>query len=296
MSYKGELTDDIIHDLMDKWQGEATRSLFQQVKKDGIVNEPLIVYKNSVLEGNTRLWVIRELINKAKGDKKEIRKWENVPCRIIEENINEEEINHILCNVHIKKKRDWSPFEQACYLGRMRDEENLTIQQIHKISSFGTNKIKTYIEVYREMQKNNCKPDDWNRYYEAYKDKPVQNLHKSKKYDVIKTIKKKTEEGKMCVAQDSRKIKSIVKSSKASKMFFEGEADIKRAYEVSIVDNPEEGDTLLKRIKELDEDMRSISWERLSEIKKDKSKKEIIKDITHTSIGLCNTLKINIKK
>ena len=118
IAYKGELTDEKIHDLMDEKQPEATRSLFRLIKKDGLINEPVIVYNNLVLEGNTRLWVARELFGRAKTED-EKKKWEMLPCRLIKDYLADEEINHILCSVHIKKKKDWSPFEQACYFHSM---------------------------------------------------------------------------------------------------------------------------------------------------------------------------------
>ena len=294
MNFKDELNDEVIHKLLDEYQGEATRSLFQQIKKDGVVNEPIIVYKNQVLEGNTRLWVVRELLSKSKKGSSEEKKWSTLPCRLIEEKIGTEEINYILCNVHIKRKRDWSPFEQACYLARMNIGENMSFQQIKEISTFSISMIKNYIEVYKEMERVSAKPRDWNRYYEAYKDEPVKQLQKSGKIDVMKVIKEKTAEGKMGVSNDSRKIKKILTSERASDMFFKKDANISRAYEVAISENPQEGDPLLKRISDLGEDLIQMRWDKLKEIEGDKRKIEIIKKFTQQLKGLCKQLKIKI--
>jgi len=293
LNFKGTLTDDTIHKLMDEKQPEATRTLFQQIKKDGIINEPLVVYKNQVLEGNTRLWVARELLQVAK-TQEDKKKWIELPCRLIKDKLTDEEINYLLCNVHIKKKKDWSPFEQACYLARMKNKEKLTLQQISEISTFNVPTIMMYIEVYSEIEKHKAEPGDWNRYYEAYNNRDVREIHRSGRYDVIETIKKKTSEGKMGTAQDSRKLKKIVKSPRATKMFFEGEVDIHRAYIAALADNPEEGDPLLKRIKELDEDLTHIHLDKITEYQKDKTKAGIIKELTEKLNRLCHTLKIKI--
>jgi hypothetical protein len=261
-----------------------------KIKKDGIINEPLLVYKNQVIEGNTRLWVARELLKKAK-DLKEKKIWETLPCRLIKGEINEEEINHILCNVHIKRKKDWLPFEQACYITRMK-KEGISVQKIKEISTFGIKTINDYIDVYKEMEKHHAEPGDWNRYYEAYKDKEVKDSHISGKIDIFETIKKKTKEGKMGVARDSRKIKKILTSKRATNMFFAGDSDVHRAYDVAILENPEEGDPLLKRVKELDEDLRHIAFDKLEEIKKDKTKMEVIKGLSKQIKRLCKELKI----
>jgi len=291
INFKGELNDDAIHKLMDEKQQEAVRKLFQQIRKDGIINEPLVVYNNQVIEGNTRLWVARELYKKAKSNT-ERKPWENLPCRVIQGDINEEEINYILCNVHIKHKKDWDPFEQACYIARMKIERGMSPQKIKEISTFGVNKITDYIDVYKEMEKHHAEPGDWNRYYEAYRDKEVKEYHKSGKADIFEVIKKKTIEGKMGIARDSRKISKILKSKRATNMFFYGDADIHRAYEVSILENPEEGDPLLKRISDLDEDLKHIQFDKLEEIKKDNAKIDVIRELFKQIKKLCNELKI----
>ncbi len=290
MNFKSKLNDEIIHKLMDEKQPEATRSLYQQIKKDGIINEPLIVYNGQVIEGNTRLWVARELYKRAK-DNTEKKLWDSLPCRVIQGKINEEEINYILCNVHIKRKKDWIPFEQACYITRMK-KEGISLQKIREISTFGIKMITDYMDVYKEMEKHHAEPGDWNRYYEAYKDKEVKDLHNSGKVDIFEVIKKKTKEGKMGVARDSRKLKKILTSKRATKMFFEQDADVHRAFDVAILENPEEGDPLLKRIKELEEDLKQIPFDKLEEIKKDKTKIEVIQELSKQIKNLCKELKI----
>ena len=78
----------------------------QEIKKDGIVNEPLIVWGRKVIEGNTRLWVVRQLIKDAK-TQEEKEKWQMVSTRVIQDKLSKEDVNIILCDYHIKKKRDW---------------------------------------------------------------------------------------------------------------------------------------------------------------------------------------------
>jgi hypothetical protein len=96
----------------------------------------------------------------------------------------------------------------------------------------------------------------------------------------------------MGVARDSRKLKKILKSQRATKMFFQGDSDVQRAYDVAILENPEEGDPLLKRVKELEEDLKHIPFDKLEEIKKDKTKIEVIKELSKQIKNLCKELKI----
>lgn len=46
-----EPTNEEIDEIMFKKQPEATRTLYQEIKKDGMVNEPLIVWDGKVIEG-----------------------------------------------------------------------------------------------------------------------------------------------------------------------------------------------------------------------------------------------------
>jgi len=292
-NYKGKLTDERIHELMKDKQSEQTSSLFQQIKKDGVINEPLVVYNRQVLEGNTRLWAARELFERA-DTPEEKRKWSNLPCRDIKAKLTNEEINHILCNVHIKKKRDWSPFEQACYMKTMKEDEKMSNEKIREITAFHLPKIANYIDVYDEMVKHDVDSRDWNRYYEAYKDPQVKKVHVAGKIDIFEVIKKKTKQGKMGTAADSRKIVKILKSPRATKMFVKDDADIYRAYEAALIENPEEGDPLLKRMTALEEDLSHVEGEKINEYKKNKTKREIIRKLTKTLIWVSKQLKLKV--
>ena len=146
LNYSGKMDNNSLQKLMWEKQGEATRDLYQAVKKAGIVNEPLIVYKNMTLEGNTRLCVLRELMSDTKD-----QKWVKVNCRVIQDPLSEKEINYLLCQIHIaSKKKDWEPFEQACYFNKMAQEEEKSIKFIKDITGFGESMIRLYCNLSRD--------------------------------------------------------------------------------------------------------------------------------------------------
>ncbi len=283
-----EPSDDEIDKIMDKKQGEATRTLYQEIKKDGMVNEPLIVWDGKVIEGNTRLWVARQLLKEAKKEKDKER-WKMVSARVIQDKLSKEDVNIILCDYHIKKKRDWDPFEQACYFYRMSVEEKLTNQKISEITGVYPNKVGDYIITYGEMLRVRAGVKDFNLHYEAIRQSAVKDAMKEG-IDIPKIIQKKKKEGKISRAEDSRKLTTILKDRTATKKFIAGDADIHRAEQIAIRRNPEEGDRFLKEISDLTEDIKTLPLTKIEEIKEDKRKIGLIigliKELTKLSRAL----------
>lgn len=283
-----EPSDDEIDKIMDKKQGEATRTLYQEIKKDGMINEPLIVWDGKVIEGNTRLWVARQLLKEAKTEKDKER-WQMVSARVIQDKLSENDVNIILADYHIKKKRDWNPFEQACYFYRMSVEEKITNQKISEITGIYPNKVSNYIITYREMLRVRAPVKDFNLHYEAIRQSAVKDAMK-KGIDIPKIIQKKKKEGKISRAEDSRKLTTILKDKTASKKFIAGGADINRAEQIAIRRNPEEGDIFFKDISDLTDDIKTLPLAKIEEIKEDKRKIGLIigliKELTKLSRAL----------
>ncbi len=284
-------SDKEIDGIMDKKQGEATRTLYQEIKKDGMVNEPLIVWDNKVIEGNTRLWVVRHLLEEAK-TKEEKNNWKLVSARVIQDKLSNEDMNIILCDYHIKKKRDWEPFEQACYFYRMSAEEKLSNQKISEITGVNPNKVGDYIITYREMNRVKAGVKDFNLQYETIK-QPLVKKAILEGLDITKIIQKKKKDGKINRAEDVRKLTTILKDKTASKKFFEGDVDINRAEQIAIRRNPEEGDRFLKEISDLTEDIENLSITKIEEIQRDKKKLKIIMELIKKIKKLSRTLKLN---
>ncbi len=282
LNYQGKLNNDIIHKMMWKGQGEATRTLFQRVKKDGIINEPVIVYNGQVLEGNTRLAVVRQLLFDAK-NKSEKQKWETIPCRAIFGKISEDEIEIILANNHIKKKKDWEPFELACYFADLHLNRNKTTKEIKEISEISETKIKDYIQTYQEMVRLKAKSQEFSAIYETVRQPEVKRVMKMKEYDVLKKVHEKLKSGEIKKASDVRKVAVVLRDSKSKEAFLSNKKDLYAAEQLAIIRNPEEADTQLKKIIELTDAISHMPVKSLLEFKKNKTKmkkmQELVKEI-----------------
>lgn len=290
IGYKGKLTDKVLDKLMFEKQPQATRTRYHEIKEDGKVNEPLLVYENMTIEGNTRLWVVRTLYNEAKTHKE---KWLWVPCRVFKEKLSEDDINQILINSHIKKKKDWEPYEQACYFYRLHQEGN-SCEKISNKTNISPIKIMDYIKTFKEMIKLKAKSDKFNYYYETIRQPEVKRIIRNEKLPVFKVLQKKIRTGKIKKAADVRKLTTILKDKKAKKDFFKGDAGIERAEEIALRRLPQERDKLLKDISNLIEDLKQIKWARLESISKNKDELEIIKNLVKEIKKICSTLNIKL--
>jgi len=276
-----ELTDDIIYQLMEKKQHDAVSSLYQQVKKDGRINEPLTVYENKTLEGNTRLWVAKRLYSEAKNEE-ERKKWEYLPCRVITQKLSQDEIDYILCNYHIKKKKDWSPYETACYFYRMKTEEKRTYQEISKLTGYGAQKISDYIKTFSEIKMRKLEPTHWSAIYETVKMPEVKKTIKEEGIDVVDIIEKQIRKGEIKDARDVRKLKIILKDKKvARKKLLQG-TNINRAYKIAQTTVPAESDAFLHTLKETAEVIENLQKEKIEEIKNNPRKLAIVREFIET--------------
>ena len=74
--------------------------------------EPIIVRRNVVLEGNSRLAAYRMLAEK------DPIKWADIRCNVLPDDTSDDVVFSLLGTLHIIGKTPWSPFEQAGYLYR----------------------------------------------------------------------------------------------------------------------------------------------------------------------------------
>ena len=210
------ITNDSIHRLMLEKKGEAVRTLYQKIKKAHNVNEPLFVYENQVIEGNTRLCVLRELY-KDTGDSF----WKTVNCRVIKEKLSDKELNYLIYHLQLaEKKRDWEPFEEACYFYKMNKEQGRSIVEIKEITDLGEAKIKDYITTYEEMVKRCISAENFSLIYETIKVNEVkEEIKQNKNSKILDVVIKNFEDGNIKNAREPRKLKDILICEKAKNAF-----------------------------------------------------------------------------
>jgi hypothetical protein len=290
-SNQKKLSDDEIHKLMYEGKPETVKTLYRSVLEDGVVIEPLIVYENKVLEGNTRLWVLRELYSKTNE-----KKWFIAPCRVIKDKLSDEEINFLLAHIHLtRKKKDWDPYEQAAWIAELIEKEKLSIKKVNEMSRLSPQTINLYLKVYKKMRELNIPAKDFSIYLETYKDPEVEKTEKKMKIDLTKIIKDKVESGLLKgAANHGRKVGLVLKSAKTANLFLNTNMPFEKIQAIAVLEHPEAEDTMLKRISDLTMELNTIKYDKLQEIGENETKKKIIADLAKKINAICKQLKIKL--
>lgn len=158
-----EPTQEEIFDALSKTE-HVRENLVPSIRSNGGLIEPVLVRKNVVLEGNSRLAAYRVLAHK------DPKTWEQIRVRILPDTISDSEVFSLLGEFHIVGKKDWLPFEQAGYLYRRFKNHGVTEDQLHTEVGLTKAKIRHLIRVYGFMlDLDDRNPTRWSYYDELLK-------------------------------------------------------------------------------------------------------------------------------
>ena len=213
---------------------EHVKALRYQIEQNGGLIEALIVVKRNddyvVLEGNSRLAAYRIL-----AEKDPIR-WQKVRCNVLPETITESEIFTLLGTLHLVKKKDWTVYEQAAYVYRQYEVNNLPMDTLAKNVGLSSATVKKYINVYKFMVGNNDNVQSrWN-YYEQYVTSTAIKEYRDKFPEMDEQIVTQIKAGEIKEARDIRdKLAKIAKakdktSAKIMRDIIEGNNSIDEGY------------------------------------------------------------------
>lgn len=156
-------TQEEIFDALSKTE-HVRETLVPSIKSNGGLIEPVLVRKNVVLEGNSRLAAYRLLAQKDPAT------WEHIRVRILPDSITDSEVFSLLGEFHIVGKKDWAPFEQAGYLYRRFKTHGIDEDQLHAEVGLSKTKIRHLIRVYGFMlEVDDRDPARWSYYDELLK-------------------------------------------------------------------------------------------------------------------------------
>ena len=211
------IDQDVLDRLM--WDRDATHTLFQTIKKDGGLNEALLVYDNYVIEGNTRLCCLRRL---AKNDEK----WKEVPCEVIVDKISSLQINRLLIDKHVIGKNEWSAYDKSLLYYRLKHDEHYSVKEISELSHESTSKIYQRIDAIELYKQSKCTDIKKYSHFEQF----VSNGEISK---LVKDDPKIQEAavsqiltGMIPTAQDVRNIPTVCRDKDSKKRFVRCEEPI----------------------------------------------------------------------
>lgn len=121
-------------------------------KNQGIINPIVVNHVNNqhiCIEGNTRLLIYRDLLEKAK--KKDRRLWETIPC-LVYSNAGDEEVDAIRLQAHLIGPRPWDPYSKARYLNYLWEVEYLSEGQIVDYCGGNKKQIRDSIAAFKMVE------------------------------------------------------------------------------------------------------------------------------------------------
>lgn len=199
-------TQEEIQDILSS--EEDLRELEYSIGQNGGLIEPLIVKSGDmiVLEGNRRLAAYRNLY------KKNPIVFAKVKCKILPEDISEDTIFALLGQIHIVKRKDWNPYEQASYLYRMIKSTNKDVSTLAKSLGIKESKANNLLRNYEFMvKKNDLVPEHWSYYDEYLKSQSIKNYRKTLP-DLDDKFAEMVKNNEISLASDVRKLAAIAKN------------------------------------------------------------------------------------
>lgn len=188
---------------------EHVKQLKLSIEENGGLIDPLIVRDGDfvVLEGNSRLAAYRLLC------RIDPVRWGKVKCTILPGDIDDSAIFTLLGQYHIVGRKDWSPFEQAGYLYRRKQETRYPVEAMAKELGITSGVAQNYIKVYGFMLENNeLSPDKWSYWEEYLKNRAVKKYRETDK-DLDKVVVEAVRTGQITQAMEMRKLGEILASS-----------------------------------------------------------------------------------
>jgi hypothetical protein len=107
-------SDKELHKIL--WDLDSVKSLYQSVYQNGgLLEDPVVRQDGTVVEGNCRTVVLRQLRQKYPDDDR----FRKVYVRVLPPDVTEEQISLLLGELHIAGKIQWSAYDQAEYVWKM---------------------------------------------------------------------------------------------------------------------------------------------------------------------------------
>ena len=286
--HAGEINDQVIDEKL--WDRPQTHKLYRQIERDGAVNHPILVYKGEVLEGNTRLCCCRHIYGETKDEK-----WKHIKCHLILDDLTQDEIYRLLCIEHIEGKIEWEAYEKANLYRKMKDEEEMTLQQISALVGESTTAVGFKIKAYKLMVESGViEKHKYSHFEQLVSNQKIQEIKRERDPDIEGKVVELIKAGKIRKATDVRKVPEIYKHKIARKRLLEEKYDINQVYhdlkaKAPMTDSPfmKDVESLIKRVN----DLRREEREGLSKSKRDLFK---IEELSKELVKLCRELGIRI--
>lgn len=187
---------------------ENVKVLKLSIEANGGLLEPIIVRKNIVLEGNSRLAAYRLLAQNNP------IKWGMIKANVLPDDTPEELVIALLGTIHIIGKTPWTPFEQAGFLVRALTKTRKPIDALAHEHGIQKATAQSLVRVYQMMiEADDANPHKWSYYFELEKNREIRRAHDNNPtLELIPTLIDMIKNDEIDKAADIREVGKIVKA------------------------------------------------------------------------------------
>lgn len=138
-------------DLSSTSDSTTPRRLRESIIANRGIRQPIIVNKKEdgslvCIEGNTRLWIYRDLHKKnATGD------WSKIPA-LVHDNLENESVDAIRLQAHLVGPRPWDAYSKAKYLHELQNKQLMPLDRIVALCGGNQRDVTRSIQAYADME------------------------------------------------------------------------------------------------------------------------------------------------
>lgn len=274
------------------WKEGKLQSLYHDIMNRGL-QEPLVLHPSTtiVAEGNCRLVCLKRLRKEAIESHEPMLqrfKKNSVPCKRIAKETPPADIDAYLTEIHVGRKRRWPEYNQAKLLYKLKNTDNLPVEEIAAIARSSrptvTRKINcyTYTKQYHELIPND---DDYVKKFYFFWELQHPDLEKFReKESNIEKFMKWVYYGKFPTSKHVRDLPKVMKSQKA---FAEFEtSDMEQAVKIMLKIDPTIRSPLYRKINAITMLLSDFPKKELLEIVGDEPKKNMIYQLKNSASEL----------
>lgn len=286
--HKGRVSNEIIDKCL--WEREETHKLKRQIEKDGGLIHPIIVYEGKTLEGNTRFCCYRHLYQETKDDR-----WKSIKCHIILDRLCQEDIYRLLCTEHITGKVEWDAYDKANLFCKMKDEDEMTLEEIEVIVGESTTSIYNKIRAYKLMVEHGVvEKDKYSHFEQLVMSGEIRKIKSTQDPEIEKKVIELIKDGTVRKATDIRSIGSIYKHKEARKRVFQTREDVEQVYHDLKAKAPMTDSPVIKEVESLVKRVQSLTRAERDAIKRNSRDRSKVEQLAKELINLCREMDIKI--
>ena len=290
------------------WRAARNIGLLKKDIKARGLQEPLVLWPESftVVEGNCRLVCLKRLHHEAMVELEKNKSLEsdpglkkfltlNVPCRRIAKDTPEVDINAYLTEIHVGRKEKWEEYNKAKLLFKMKEEDDLTLEEIARICRSSRPTIAKKIDAYKHLHAYHKQFSDdaefvnWFYYFWEFMHSSLDKFRR----DETKVIRfmKWIHSGKFSNSKQVRILPKVLNDEEAFRKF--EETDMTEAQRIIIKADPTITSPLYKKVSSLVNTLEAFPPREVRLLLNDPSRKYLLRMLVKVTSKLLNDVEGN---